>query len=195
MKPGRPKKAERLPNGDIVWSKEILDLLGKVPDRVISERYGIDISTLCKKRKRNGIPTYQKVRRTARTIKTLALPTKEAARRLGISEDQVSNLRKKWGLPPPSRTEWRWNRRTLARLGKEPDTWIAWTTGMGFRTVRAKRESLGIPPSGRLRKWTPEEVALLGTAPDKEIAERIGRSPAAVLSRRGLLKIPAFSRR
>lgn len=189
------KKAARLPNGQIVWTKEILDLLGKVPDREISERYGIDISTLCKRRKRYGIPRYQRIRRTARVIKILALPTREAARRLGLSISATADLRKRWQLPGPSRTEWRWTPKLLARLGKEPDTWIAWRTGMGFRTVRAKREALGIPPCGRLRKWTPEEVALLGTAPDKEIAERIGRTPGAVTARRMILKIPAWSRR
>lgn len=178
-----------------MWTKEILGFLGKMPDREISERYGIDISTLCKKRKRLGIPKFERVRRTARVVKILALPTKEAARRLGLPEEVIARLRKKWDLPPPSRTEWRWNRKTLARLGKEPDTWIAWSTGMGFRTVRAKRESLGIPPCGRLRRWTPEEEALLGTAPDKEIAERIRRSLQMVSARRRRLGIPVWSKR
>jgi hypothetical protein len=193
LRPG--KKAARRPNGEIVWTQKIHDLLGKVPDREISERYGIDISTLCKRRKRYGIPRFERVRRTARVVKILALPTKEAARRLGLSHSMVVNLRKKWELPGPSRTEWRWTPKTLARLGKEPDTWIAWTTGMGFRTVRAKREALGIPSCGRLRKWTPEEDALLGTAPDDEIAERIGRTRTAVAAHRMKLKIPMWSKR
>lgn len=174
----------------------MLALLGKVPDREISERYGIDISTICKKRKRRGIPSFTRsIRRTARVVKILALPNQEAARRLGCSVNKVRALRKRWGLPSPSRTERRWDRKTLARLGKEPDTWIAWDTGMGFRTVRAKREALGIPSCGLRRLWTPEEEALLGTASDGAIAKRIGRSREAVQGRRWLLGIPAWSKR
>jgi hypothetical protein len=169
----------------------MLELLGTVPDREIAERYGIDGSTVCKKRKQLRIPSFRHPPpRSARVVKILGLPTWKAAQRLGISENAVASLRKKWNLPLPSRTEWRWDRKTLNRLGREPDTWIAWTTGMGFRTVRAKRESLGIPPCGRLKKWTPEENALLGTLPDGVIAERIGRSAAAVRAHRLYLGIP-----
>lgn len=174
----------------------MLDLLGKVPDREISEQYGIDVSTICKKRKRIGIPpSRHPLPRTARTVKILSYPTREAAQRLGLSSHAVLKLRKIWNIPSPSRTEWRWDRKTLARLGKEPDTWIAWDTGMGFRTVRAKRQALGIPPCGLRRLWTPDEEALLGTAPDAEIAQRIGRSKQAVQGRRWLLKIPAWPQR
>jgi hypothetical protein len=163
-----------------------------VPDGEISQKYGIAVSTLNKKRRRSGIPSYKRtIRRTARVVRILGLPTKEAARQLGMSNKKVERLRKKWGLGPPSRTEWRWDRKTLARLGKEPDTWIAWDTGMGFRTVRAKRQALGIAPCGLLRRWTPKEDALLGTASDGVIAKRIDRTRGAVYARRSRLGIPA----
>jgi hypothetical protein len=184
---GRKKTSRKKARGpwEIEWTKEILDLLGKVPDREISERYGIAVSTLNKKRKRNGIPTFKRnIRRTAKVVKILGFPTKEAARQLGLSRNAVETLRKKWGLPAPSRTEWRWDRKTLARLGREPDTRIAWDTGMGFRTVRAKRQALGIAPCDIQGRWKPEEQALLGTAPDDVIAKRIGRTLHAVRVRR-----------
>jgi hypothetical protein len=192
-KKASPKKPWHGRYPAIEWTKEILDLLGKVPDREISERYGIAVSTLNKKRHRSGIPPFKRtIRRTAKVVKILGFPTKEAARLLDLSRHQVKALRKEWGLPPPSPTEWLWDRKTLARLGREPDTWIAWDTGMGFRTVRAKREALGIAPCGLLRRWTPQEKALLGTAPDDVIAKRISRTPGAVLAYRLKLKIPAW---
>lgn len=187
-----PQKARHGRYPPIKWTKKILDLLGKVPDGEISKKYGIAVSTLNKKRRRSGIPSYKRtIRRTAKVVKILGFPTREAARLLDLSPYQVLALRKKWGLPPPSRTEWLWDRKTLARLGKEPDTWIAWETGMGFRTVRAKREALGIAPCGILRRWTPKEDALLGTASDGVIAKRIGRTRGAVYARRLRLGIPA----
>lgn len=192
-KAGR-KKARHSRSALIEWTQEILDLLGKVPDREISQRYGIAVSTLIKKRQRSGIPAFKRtIRRTARIVKILGFPTREAARQLGLSFNAVGILRKKWGLPPPSRTEWLWDRKTLARLGREPDTSIAWETGMGFRTVRAKRQALGIAPYLVWRIWSPEEEALLGTAPDEVIAKRIGRTPAAVHVRRMKLGIPVRS--
>jgi hypothetical protein len=191
-KKARPKKAWGGRYPAIEWTQEILDLLGKVPDGEISQKYGIAVSTLNKKRRRSGIPSYKRpIRRTAKVVRILGFPTREAARLLDLSLNQVQALRKKWGLPPPSRTEWLWDRKTLARLGREPDTWIAWDTGMGFKTVRAKREALGIAPCGLLRRWTPKEDALLGTASDGVIAKRIGRTRGAVYARRLKLRIPA----
>jgi hypothetical protein len=175
------------------WTPEVLRLLGKVPDRELSQRFGITRAALAKKRQRLGIRAGERtVPRTRRVIKLLGLPTSEAARRLGLPPAQIARLRKKWGLPPPSRTEWRWSPKILARLGKEADTRIARDTGIGFRTVRAKRQTLGIPPFSVWRPWRPEEDALLGTGPDQEIAERIGRSCMAVEARRQKLGIPTW---
>jgi hypothetical protein len=128
-------------------------------------------------------------------IKLLSLPTREAARRLDLRHTEIVKLRKKWSLPPPSRTEWRWSRKILARLGREPDTRIARDTGIGFRTVRAKREALGIAPFRIWQPWRPEEEALLGTGPDQEIAEQLGRSRTAVQFRRVKLGIRFRQRR
>jgi hypothetical protein len=174
----------------IEWTGEILQLLGKIPDRELSQRFGIARATVAKKRSRLGIPAARRgLPRTRRVIQLLSLPTREAARRLDLSPAQIAALRKQWSLPTPSRTEWRWTRKILARLGQEPDTRIARDTGIGFRTVRAKRESLGIAPFRVWQPWRPEEEALLGTCPDQEIAEQLGRSWKAVEFRRHQLGI------
>ena len=70
-------------------------------------------------------------------------------------------------------------------MGNLPDKEIARRIGKHYKTVWAKRVTLGIPNRHRLvRVWTKADDALLGTASDAEIARKLGASRESVYLRR-----------
>lgn len=173
------------------WTPEMLRWLGRVPDPEVAERFGIGVNAVILERKRRGIAPWKddwRIVRDRSIVPVLRLSTEEASRRLGIGRETVHQLRKHFGVPPPSRKR-PWPPQVMARLGREPDEVIARELGVKVSTVARKRQQLG-----RLqrptRRWTAAEEALLGTASDAEIARRIGRTVRAVEHRRHALHIP-----
>ncbi len=85
----------------------------------------------------------------------------------------------------------KWPNNLLARLGKEPDTHIAQSMGVGTWVVCAKRNSLGIPKY-KIVQWVPEWIGRLGKEPDSVIARLMGASVTAVSMKRCQMRIPKF---
>ena len=81
-------------------------------------------------------------------------------------------------------------------LGKKPDTIVAEKTGRGRRHIRAKRESLGIPPFQlhTTIRWTLKTTKKLGSMPDAELAKELGVASGTVALHRRRLGIPAYGR-
>jgi Bacterial regulatory proteins, luxR family len=118
------------------------------------------------------------------------------SRELGISASVVTAKRNSLGVGPSrgvERTRKPWSKTELAMLGKKPDTWVAQKTGRGRRHVRAKRESLGIPPfqTQNWVEWNKATVAKIksGKLTNAELARELGVSEGTVaLHRRRMLQ-------
>lgn len=187
------------------WPKEILALLGTVPDRVVAEGTGLHHRTVGEERRRRGIPPSigwrPKFEWTPEMIALLGTMTDaEVARGLGMSKTTVCTERRLRDIPPftpPAHDSFRrypWSPEDLALLGQVSDHEVARLLGLCATTVRLKRVKLGIPPFQERPEpiaWTPERLARLGRCPDSQLAEEFGISTAAVLRKRTQLGIPA----
>lgn len=203
----------RPPRPQVQWTEEALALLGVVDDGEIARMLGASRATVTLRRSGLGIPATKvsgKVVFTAELIRVLRRPTREVARRTGLSESTITTLRLELGMinPPRPRLRVRWKPEVLERLGTVPDGALAKEQGVTTAAVRYQRHRRGIAPwsarsaaedtsVGRqhARKqawWTPEEEALLGTRPDEEVAQLLRRTVSAVQDRRIRLGIEVF---
>jgi len=82
-----------------------------------------------------------------------------------------------------------WNAEAEKLLGAQSDRSLAKQLNLHPTTVRAKRESLGIPVFSPPHVWTAAEDELLGKVSDREICDRLKISPRTVQARRRLLNI------
>jgi Trp operon repressor len=89
---------------DIVWDEQLL--LGKVPDRVIAEKLGVSVTTVCLARTRRGIPAFKDPR--SNTSKKNIVWDKQPlgrvsdrviADKLGVSVSSVCLARTRRGIP------------------------------------------------------------------------------------------------
>ena len=179
----------------IRWTDEMLACLGHIADVEVAKRFGISIAAVKRKRERLGVPAFFDrgiVIPSPVLIHLLHhLPNVEVRRRTGLCNRTLRKLRDQLGIESPYPK--RWSPELLARLGKEPDPWLAKEIGLSPSRVRYVRLSLGIAAFIETRRWRVDEIALLGTAPDRVVAWRLGRTERAVQNKRKKLRIPPRS--
>jgi hypothetical protein len=138
---------------DIDWSQ--VEDLGKIPDRIIAERFGCHKSVIGRIRYRLGIPgcppssrEHRKSRINWDEIKDLGkISNCKIARRLGCSETLVRLACKARNIIfKPRRIDWK----AVTDLGKIWDLTIAKRLNIHQATVSHARTRLGIPPYKRV---------------------------------------------
>lgn len=194
--PFHPRAKSKTPSPNAVkWTRRDLKLLGKIPDKRLSEIMGISRKSVMTKRKKLGIESYALGTQfwhqwTEDEIARLGKSTdKELAKQLGVEPMCVMTKRRQLGINSFSKTYGTkkthiWTKREIAMLGKKTDTMVAHELGIGIGLVRKKRIELGITAymgSGRsAEKWTPAILARLGKEPLQKLADEIGVSREAV---------------
>jgi hypothetical protein len=159
--------------------------LGKHPDRVVAEHFGLRAQRVELRRRQLGIAPHQNDRATVLRDeglkRLLRRPNSEIT---GVSKRTVWKMRKELRIPPPP-ADSPWTPEVLARLGEVPDEVLARDLGLQPETVRMKRCELGRYLRQPPRRWTEEELEILRQTPDdREAARRLGRTPRAVHHKR-----------
>ena len=189
------------PRRKLEWTDRALALLGTASDREVAAEIGFDPTVVRRKRHVLGIPPfhpppYPQVERNwlpreDRILGTLS--DKVAAARIGCSRVLVSLRRRHLGIPAFGRAPlpFRWTRRWLSRLGKEPDNRLAGDMGVSRKIVAEKRAELGIPAVRDARKvaLTPELRRLL-RQPSAIVRRRTGLGETTISALRRRLGIP-----
>ncbi len=186
------------------WTRALVALLGRRPDREVAARAGVSLPTVSSERKRRGLaafrPKGKDVEWTEGMIARLGTDIdRVVAAELGLGRSSVSYKRVLLKIPAfggqgtPSKVVWR--PRALALLGTASDRQVARRLGLTQAIVRRKRRELDIAPFGRAPKrivWTPARLRLLGRRRDTVIAREMGIRPATVLRKRKALGIPPY---
>ncbi|MFJ3110254.1 hypothetical protein [Pseudomonas putida] len=200
-----------LPGRLSAWTEELLSLLGKIPDRELSERsHGrLSVSAVANMRGRKRIKRCGheagNVRRIekANAVELLGkLSDGEVADRIGVDRSTVMRERKRRGIEAASLPHAKWSTYLISLLGTLPDAEIVNRSNgvLDLAAVRAKRYSLNIvlPPELKMnrnsKELTDEAVSLLGKVSDAELARKIGVSRTNVQSHRKRLGIAPKAR-
>lgn len=187
-----------------VWRDEDLADLGRITDKALAGRIGVDMQTVRRQRLKCAIPAckpHPDVKPwTAEEISLLGTMPDEALGRItGRKTTTVQQKRQSLKIaavrkkPPVA-----WSDEDLAMLGKQPDHRIAHRKGVSPHTIWLKRQELGIPAfplplrAGR-STWLTEDIALFGTMTDAQVATITGRPEKSVLQMRLRLCIAAYT--
>jgi hypothetical protein len=186
------------------WCDEDLADLGKLTDKALAHRMGVDMATVRRQRIRLGISAFKPhpvVKPwTAEEVALLGTMTDQALGRITERETTaVQQKRQSLKIPamkkkPPVV----WSDEDLAELGQVPDQQIAKRKGISSQTVWAKRQELGIAALPlKLRDsrstWTAADIALFGTMTDAQVSVITGRPEKSVLQERLRLHIAAYT--
>jgi hypothetical protein len=146
------------------WTRELIAMLGKVPDAEVARAGDMSLLTVHNKRASLGIRCYARKSKTWHywTKKEIALlgtmSDGDVALKIGQKKASVAWKRGKLGIPPfgeayankrPPKPLDSWTRRQIAVLGTMTDADAARKLDLAHSTVHKKRVSLGIPPFGR----------------------------------------------
>lgn len=181
-----------------------VQLAGFIHDSVIAEWVDCDPSEVRSWREARGIPEYSwdSIRERFKPIERvkwahvdLRRSTNELVAELGCRRQDVCDARRRFGVKGPPVTHRRgvdWDKQGL---GTVPDRVIAARVNLGVSTVRAARNSRGIPayygvgrPTTFVLDWASIEWA---GRTDPEIAKEIGCSRTTVRRNRQRLGLPA----
>lgn len=90
-----------------------------------------------------------------------------------------------------------WIEAEVARLGTMSDADLAANMALDIRSVRRKRNLLGIPPyrPAKDTRWGRREIALLGKLPDAQVARFMGIHMLTVGNKRRALGIQCYARK
>jgi hypothetical protein len=137
----------------------MLDLLGQVTDAEIARRFRVPVHRVRHQRRCLRIPPARESGRIVvddRLRVLLESRTAAEVRRLtALPFETIKRLRDELGVDAPSGRSQRWTPEAEARLGREPDAWIARDLGITPASVLLKRRRLGIPPAPRRRETAP----------------------------------------
>lgn len=202
-------KVRRIQEGILPYGKKYMDTepdlprhvisqIGKTPDKVISDKFGVSRHLLRIYRALHGIPCAEArpwaLHKWTRKDEAL-LGTKSdgaVAIQLNIARNQVRTRRVRLGIPAfGAAASIRWSAKRIAQLGTEPDATLArmWNYSQG--AIRTKREELGIAKCEKSEhELTPEQTARLGTLSDVALGKEWGVSSSLVRQRRIAQGIP-----
>ncbi|WP_244387321.1 hypothetical protein [Delftia lacustris] len=182
-------------NGGIFWTPQMIEKLGRAPDRVVARELGLSNRTVGKKRRALGIAPAL-VWGDEQVALLGVVPDKAVAEILGTTKGRAAAARRYRGIRPAMeqktqevpkeevkrvRTEKNdLSSGLLAQLGQVADSVIAREAGVHLSTIAKLRKKYGIKATKQRRPWLPEEVALLGKLSDAEVARRTGRNKAGV---------------
>jgi hypothetical protein len=200
IEPFQPRGVNKSPRPNAVkWTRQNVELLGKIPDKRIAEIMGVCRKSIMRKRKQLGIESYADAtqfwhRWTEEQIAKIGTMTDRAmGEELGISVMCVVLKRRSLGIQAYTKTleggrNHVWKDEEIGMLGKKPDAKVAQEIGLSIGAVRNQRVRLGIPSyfeskSGRI-VWTPELVERLGKKSAAELAEELGVSTQAIYEKR-----------
>lgn len=126
------------------WDLATLKKLGAVPDAELAQELGISVSAVKKKRRAYERPCARRGMPNEALQDLGKLTDMEVALKYGRTYDTARAWRVKAGLPPVVVVR-RWTAQEVAKLGTMPDSLLARELARRVRSVRAKREHLGIP--------------------------------------------------
>jgi len=135
------------------WPKELLRLLGKVPDRHLAKRFRIDEKRVAAKRRQMGIAPLSKSVWTKKAIAQLGkVPDSEIAAALGLNIVSVAAKRRRLGIPAlktprPRLTPKSYPAAMMSVLGKIPDYEVSSRFDIPVKELIMLRRRLGISGS------------------------------------------------
>lgn len=199
---------------EVEWTSEIDALIGDVPDRMISERYGIAARSVAVRRRKLGKISTAAANKTEepKWSKKLdkrigTMPDTDLAKLIGTTKYHVRERRIALGIPafqaaplPPAtlpvRKKLELTEAQKAKLGTVPDTVLAERWNVTAGTVTRLRISFGIAPfqQGGELEWTVGMLNLLGEIPDGTLAREYEISPFSVKLKRIELGILPFGK-
>lgn len=190
----------------IDWS-EIEDL-GKVSDKNIAKRLGINRTTVAYHRRVLGIPKLKKGIDWSNVLDLGKVYDIEIAKRLNCCVEHVRKARTTLGIAshrknngekkkerenkriPLSVIKSRWD--NISLLGQIPDSILAKQLGCSYTTVGIQRRRRNIPAYRKQTRWST--VTDLGKIWDTELAKRFNVTLSAVTAARIRLGIPPYTR-
>ena len=166
------------------WTHDEDKLLGRLPDKEVAGRLGIDRGTVRRRRRVLGIPVPSTWRRDEDAVLGVHSDI-EVARRLDRTVGQVSKRRLKLGIAAPmsrpARRPYEWTADAVELLGEAPDHVVAELLGCSEACVWRKRQRLGIPPFRPEHNWRDEEIRhAVASRDDAAVAAITGTSRRAV---------------
>lgn len=187
-----------------VWTDVDLADLGKLTDKALAQRIGVDMTTVRRLRIKQGIPPFKPqpvVKPWTETEIALlgTMPDQALGRMTGRETTAVQQKRQSLKIPAVrKRPAVSWSDEDLTELGKVADQKIAKRKGISAQTVWSKRKELGIPALPlKLRDsrstWTADDIALFGTMTDAQVSLITGRPEKSVLQERLRLHIAAYT--
>ena len=195
--PNKPRKKKEYP-------EELINMLGKFPDREIAKKFGYSGAGIALIRKNKGIPSFSDTKfpeeKREEMLSMLGkFPDREIAKKFGYSTTGIAFIRKNKGIPSFSYTKFPEEKREEMRsmLGKFPDREIAERLGISLNVVEWNRRKLKIAPA----PYSPIKDAdkdiilnLLGRVSDLKIAKKTGYSTYVIKKFREQNKIEPFSK-
>jgi len=199
---------------DVAWTDEIDALIGTVPDRVVSERFGIATRSVHSRRRRLQKKS-EVLSRTAapRWTKKLdkligTMHDTELADQLGTTRYHVRARRIELAIPPfelapapqsetPKNAKLVLTDARKRKLGTVSDAVLAKRWGVSNGTVTRLRNSLGIAPlvENKETQWTTGMLNLLGEIPDGTLAREYEIAPMGVKIKRIEMGILPFGKK
>jgi hypothetical protein len=190
-------------NQEIEWTKNMLDLLGEVPDGRIAREYEVSPVSVKIKRIELKILPFGKTEMDAEPelpkemIPLIgSVPDKQLSDRFKIPRIQIRLYRAFRGIPladynPPTRHTW--TEKELVLLGTMSDGAVARKLNIPVKQVTHHRRKLDIAPFDRKGKvrWTKDRIEQLGKTPDHELARNWKIPQREVTKKRESLSIAA----
>lgn len=196
--PNKPRKKKEYP-------EELINMIGKVPDKEIAKKFGYSKAGIALIRKNMGIPSLRATRfpeekREEAILLFGKLTDREIAEKLEIPILSVAYFRKKLKIDPVAYSSIKDADKNmiLGLLGRVSDLKIAKKTGYSTYTIKKFREQNNINPFKKsiLERFPPNQrkklLSMLEKVHDRVIAEKFNIGNEAVRRIRQKMNVPAL---
>lgn len=196
--PNKPRKKKEYP-------EELVNMLGKVPDKEIAKKFGYSSAGIALIRKNMGIPSlcatrFPEEKREEAMLLFGKLTDREIAEKLEIPIVSVAHFRRKLKIDPATYSPIKDADKNmiLDLLGRVSDLKIAKKTGYSTYTIKKFREQNNINPFKKsiLERFPPNQrkklLSMLGKVHDRVIAEKFNIGNEAVRRIRQKMNVPAL---